>query len=155
MTATNHVLTGALIAVTVDRPLLAIVLAFISHYVLDSLPQFGLSDIPEAERDSNQKFVIFVGFDSYITLGLFWLMPFLLQGHANPLTVFACMAAAQVPDAVWFIRHMRANRHGAYHEQHWTTRFHKFIQWCERSWGVYVELIYLTSIIVLLRLTTL
>src|SRR5206468_3002891 len=107
------------------------------------------------ERDKNIRFVVFVGFDSYITVGLLILMPWLLQNAINPIITMVCMLAAQLPDAVWFYRHIRAVHHGEYREKHWSTRFHKFIQWCERSWGLYVEAVYLLSIVVLLRLVTL
>lgn len=41
MTATNHAITGALIASVVTQPILLIPVAFASHLVLDALPHFG------------------------------------------------------------------------------------------------------------------
>jgi hypothetical protein len=45
MLLTVHTLTGALIALSVRDPLLAAPLAFVSHFVLDSTPHFGLPDL--------------------------------------------------------------------------------------------------------------
>jgi hypothetical protein len=45
MLLTVHTLTGALIALSVKDPLLAVPLAFISHFVLDSTPHFGIDGL--------------------------------------------------------------------------------------------------------------
>jgi hypothetical protein len=147
MTATNHVMTGALIALAIQRPLLALPLAFLSHYVLDALPQFGLGFVPEAERDKNKIFRTITGVDGILALVLFWIMPYLLRNHVAPATTAFCMVLAQIPDAVWFYRHVVAGRKGAYGKKHWTTDFHKAIQWCERSWGFYFESVWFVAIV--------
>src|SRR5688572_12550977 len=41
MTTSNHILAGTLIALTIKEPLLALPLAFASHFVLDALPHYG------------------------------------------------------------------------------------------------------------------
>src|SRR5687767_11983718 len=41
MTGLNHVLTGSAIAIAIQQPLLVAPLAFLSHFILDSLPHFG------------------------------------------------------------------------------------------------------------------
>lgn len=46
MTATNHALTGALIGLAIGNPVVAILVAFLSHYLLDIIPHFGKSDDP-------------------------------------------------------------------------------------------------------------
>lgn len=42
MIATNHALTGAAIAVVIKQPILAIPLAFVSHFICDAIPHFGV-----------------------------------------------------------------------------------------------------------------
>ncbi len=41
MLLTNHVLTGAALALTIHNPVLAAPLALASHFALDSIPHFG------------------------------------------------------------------------------------------------------------------
>lgn len=152
MTATNHVMTGVLIAITVRHPFLAIPLAFISHYIMDLLPQYGLGDIPEAERDRHKKFKIFVGADSAVALGLFFSVPFLLNSHVPAVLTAWCMVIAQLPDAAWFYRHMIKLHRGRYAPKHWSTRFHKYIQWCERTWGIYFEAVWLAAVVMIISM---
>lgn len=40
MTATNHALTGAVIALAINEPWLAIPLAFLSHFAIDAIPHW-------------------------------------------------------------------------------------------------------------------
>ena len=44
MTATNHALTGAIIGLVIGEPVLAIALAFASHFICDALPPVGSQD---------------------------------------------------------------------------------------------------------------
>ena len=41
MFVSNHILSGALIGSYVANPAVAVVLSFMSHFVLDALPHFG------------------------------------------------------------------------------------------------------------------
>lgn len=45
MLLTVHALTGALIGLSVEDPIIAAPLGFISHFVLDSTPHFGLDGL--------------------------------------------------------------------------------------------------------------
>lgn len=150
MTATNHVLTGAAIALAIQRPLLAIPLALISHFLLDLLPQYGLGEIPEDVRDDSRSFRAIVTVDTFAALALFYIVPFLLRHHRPPIFVMLCMIAAQLPDAVWIYRHWVANRRDGYHKQHWLTRFHKWIQWGEHRLGWIFEAFWLGGVVTVL-----
>jgi hypothetical protein len=44
MTGFNHGMTGAAIALAVKQPALAVPLAFLSHFVTDMIPHFGLNE---------------------------------------------------------------------------------------------------------------
>src|SRR6476469_9807431 len=95
MTATNHVLTGALIGLTVhSNPVLAIILALISHFVLDALPHYG------DENHIRKKFIVVLSYDlllaSMILISLVVMRPMYWQ-----LTI-ACAIAAACPDLMWF-----------------------------------------------------
>src|SRR5580698_2100335 len=43
MRAINHALTGAIIGLTIGEPLVAAPVAFVSHFVCDAIPHFGVS----------------------------------------------------------------------------------------------------------------
>lgn len=154
MTVTNHMMTGALIAVAVRRPALAIPLALLSHFVIDMIPHYGYGAIPHHERDAQRNFVLKQAMDTYTALGLLWLVPYLLRNCETPLVTTLCMLAGFLPDTIWPYQYVLAQRRGTYARQNWYARFHKAIQWCERPWGIYVELVWLALIIAGLKLCT-
>jgi len=156
MTITNHVLTGALLAVVLRKPELAIPLALVSHYILDMLPHYGYGNIPHEKRDTMKHFLLKQTIDAYLALGLFFLVPYLVRGHVAPVVTAYCMAIASIPDAVWAYQYVKAQPHrtGQYSQPGPLTRFHKAIQWCERPWGIYVELAWFALTIVAMRLVT-
>lgn len=139
-------MTGALIAVAVERPLLAIPLAFLSHFLLDMMPHFGYARVPIQQRDARKHFLHFQITDAFVALGIYLLVPFLLSDQQSPLVTALCMMAAQAPDALWVFEYAHAQRRGQYLERNWYLRFHKAIQWCERKWGAYVEAVYFLGI---------
>lgn len=151
MTVTNHMMTGALIAVAVHRPILAIPLALLSHFVTDTLPHYGYGDVPFKERDSQNHFLVKQTIDTYFALGLIWFVPYLLRGTVTPVVTTWCMLAAFIPDIIWPYQYVMAHRKGKYPPLNWYTRFHKAIQWCERPWGAYVELVWLLGVITALK----
>lgn len=97
MTAINHSLTGILIATVVDRPAIALPLAFLSHFFLDILPHFG-------EPDSSRTVLSWImwGVDAIVTgsLGLF-LFGETIEGRLSPIYL-AAMFLAILPDLFWF-----------------------------------------------------
>ena len=151
MTVTNHMMTGALVALVVKQPSLAIPLALISHFVIDAVPHYGYGSLPAGQRDKQKHFLGKQIADTYFALGLFWLVPFLLRNHQASIITSLCMLVAFIPDAVWSFQYVRAQRQGSYQQWNWFTKFHKAIQWCERPWGIYVEIAWFVAIVVALR----
>lgn len=146
-------MTGAFIAVAVQRPALAIPLAFLSHFILDLFPHFGYGYVPNEERDAHKYFLATQITDAFVALGLYLVVPFLLRAVQAPSITALCMIAAQLPDALWIFEYTHAQRHGKYRERNWYLRFHKAIQWCERQWGAYVEVLYFGIVVWLIWLT--
>lgn len=96
MTATNHVLAGALIASYVHNPWVAIPVAVASHFAMDAMPHF---DAPvNVDRDA-KKFFLWLMPDfamaSSILVTLFLLQP------SNVWLLLACGVAAASPDLMW------------------------------------------------------
>lgn len=139
MTMTNHFMTGALVAVVFRRPEIALPVAFLSHFAIDALPHYGYGHIDPKERDGKQRFIFKQALDAYTALGLFWLVPYLLRNYQAPIVTSGCMLAAFIPDVIWTFHFVKAQRGHGYPELIWFNKVHKKIQWCERSWGIYVE----------------
>ena len=142
MTATNHALTGALIAVVVDQPLLAIPLALASHFVLDILPHFGVSKNPKVRNAS--KLFRRVTITDLLICGLIFLVAPLVYDNlgVSLIVLWACMFAAICPDLVWGYRLYREHREKRRIPKSLFSLFHSNIQWGERPWGLGVEVIW-------------
>lgn len=137
MTGINHVMTGAVIAVAVKQPELAIPLAFASHFALDALPHFG---VDYHERHDYPAFKRILVVDLIATPLLLVLIPFWLSSW----TAYFAMLAAVGPDTIWFMKFYVDWRRGVKFSlpQDPFSRFHKKIQWGERPWGWGVEVVW-------------
>lgn len=128
MTGFNHVLTGMVLAVTIQQPLLAPVAALCSHFIADALPHFGGVEWFESWGKRMLALVIIDGVLSLIFLAVgFALFP----EHRVLLAV--CAAAATAPDWLWLLYYKFGARHKFFD-------WHQAIQRYERPWGAYVEL---------------
>lgn len=136
MHTVNHVGVGAGIALLSGRPEVALPLALASHYVLDALPHYGISGDE--------------GFTALFKRGRTWpmvvvdvigtiLLLVLLIGQA--WYVYAAAFLAVSPDFVWLQRYYGYERFGKKPPKAGPlTQFHQKIQWCERPWGIYIEI---------------
>ena len=66
MTGLNHGLVGGLIGKLVPLPI-ALPLALASHFILDTLPHYG---IEQSERDKSKFWKVFFTIDAFATLEL-------------------------------------------------------------------------------------
>jgi len=144
MTTANHAYTGAAIALSVQRPFLALLLALMSHYALDALPHYGVSG-ENVIQWTRHKLTWAVEGINLIALPY---LVYLLVG--KPWWVAVCALAATMPDAVWIYRYLRYERRGQ-HPPFWAiTRFHHVIQWGEGPWGIVTEILYFGFICLML-----
>ncbi len=148
MTATNHMLAGAVMATAIQRPLLVVPLAMASHFVLDIFPHFGVNEHDQTIRNKHPLFVYILITDTALAITLLVLLPFVLHGSVNWLLVSG-MLAAWIPDAVW-IRHFPHHLRGTPVRPGRISRFHQRIQWFERPIGLVVELVWFSAMGVLL-----
>lgn len=136
MTTSNHAVTGALIALVIKEPAAVIPLAFASHFVLDALPHFGNNDSRVSAKKRLQSYVRFE------LAGIIGIALLAVSGvYGWNLVLLASLLAAS-PDTVWLYRYARYHRKGREPAMSLPSRIHKKIQWCERTWGVYVEVPY-------------
>ena len=146
MTGTNHGMTGALIAILVKEPLIAVPLSFLSHFACDAVPHFGFGTHTRFfDRTFNtmliSDFLIAVG--AMFTLGIYF--------PTHKWVIWSCMVAAASPDLMWayynlYIEKIRARRpsYGPF------ARFHQRIQWSETPKGWFVEIAWFITIATLI-----
>lgn len=128
----NHAAVGGLIATVLPLPI-AIPLAFLSHFVLDALPHYG---IPQNRRDKELFWKIFTAADFWLS----WLLLGFIALSRQHYAVFLCGVIAASPDFVWVLRILRQRSFDLSHHGNWFTRWHAGIQRYERRWGIYIEL---------------
>jgi len=145
VTGINHVVTGSLIAAVLPQPLLAIPLAFLSHFVLDTLPHYG------HEHDERywltRAYTKVLIADGILTAGFF--IALLALTPANWMLLFACGVAGLLPDILWIPYYLHDLKHPESKERHPVSKLLKRIQLGERPWGIYVEILWLTVAAVL------
>ncbi len=98
MTGTNHFLVGAGIGLTFSQPVAAIPLAFVSHFVLDALPHFGVEFDKKAGRRPT-FFGVITKIDGLVALLLLY-----FAVVSQPWLVPICMIVALSPDFVWLYK---------------------------------------------------
>lgn len=131
MTATNHGLFGAAIAISLQRyPAVAIAVAPFSHFLLDALPHFGL-----AKADVRSKQFIRILFADCTlavasTLYIAYLFP-----HIWWLVILCAFLAAS-PDLMWiYYEYINPKLK----KVHLIPRFHSWIQWSQTPRGIFIE----------------
>jgi hypothetical protein len=144
LTATNHVVAGAVIVALIDKPLIALPLAFASHFVLDALPHFGWK-----ERD--QKFLYILAADMGFAASILISIAF-LQLPQWPWLIAGGIVASS-PDLMW-LYYLVYELKGQKKKLGPFAAFHSKIQWGERTWGILLEIPWLfAGLIILANLT--
>lgn len=146
MTATNHSLTGALIAVAVTNPI-AIPLAFLAHFAMDAIPHFGISETDVFKKPDNKIFRTVLSTDSLVALVGLILVPIALHRVVPIWLSLACMIACMSPDLVWGWHYYHVIKNHVHRKRSWFSRLHKKIQWKEVEWGASVEAVWLAACI--------
>ncbi len=148
MTATNHVLAGAVIAASVKKPELAIPLAFISHFVMDGLPHFHPSQV-------SSKLAQKIAYsDAAVAIFLSLVLLVRLKAGTPGWLILTCAFLAVSPDFVWVWRYYKLkNLEKVFSEpMSWFSRFHEKIQWSESQLGGgLVELGWFVLLVILVR----
>ena len=143
MTSTNHVVTGAVIALAVKQPGLAIPLAFASHFVMDAIQHFGIYEDDVLRRNKSRVFRTALSIDVPTATALVFLLPHLAASQVAWWIVFTSMVAAVAPDFQWVVRFIREVRTKQWTQGGRFTRFHQGIQWFEHPVGLIPELMWL------------
>lgn len=137
MTATNHALTGAAIATLIRQPLLAIPIAFASHFFCDALPHFGMK-LKFGSR----------GMWTYLyaeAFAMLILMTFLLISGTEQAVAYLVVGSlvAMSPDLAWYV-YGKKGKLGKPEKYSRLNKIHSKIQWSETKWGIIPELFWAT-----------
>lgn len=150
MTGTNHLLAGATIGLVTNSPLAAVSVAFISHFVMDALPHFGVEyDEELKKRPGIFRYVVSVD----AVLAAFVLLLAIIYAFNQSLWIVPISAlVALSPDFVWVYRYVFLEEFGKKppSPKKALTKFHKDIQRYERHWGIFVEAAFFAGFILLI-----
>lgn len=135
MTASNHAVFGALIAVTIPHPVIAIPLALASHFVLDSLPHYG--------KSNRINFPLLLGIDGTLVLILLSLLTITKPDHWQLMVI--CALVALSPDFMWLPGYIRELKKLPAKPFNLIMKFHSIIQWGERPYGMSIEVPWLIA----------
>lgn len=131
MTATNHALTGALVATLVKQPLLGIPLAFASHFICDALPHFGVN-----LKFGSVQMYRWLAVDGVAAI-LFAVL-LVAFGVSSPVYLAVSGFAAMSPDLAWLYYGLKGSL-GKRRQYDLISRFHSRIQWYQKVPGLYIE----------------
>lgn len=146
MTGTNHGMTGAVIALLVKEPLLAVPLSFASHFVCDAIPHFGVIDKP-GEPDNElftKKYDVILVADFLVAVAIMFILGGLFP--SQKWVIWSCMVAAAIPDAMWAYYRLyveKIRKHKPKYDP--LARFHIFIQWSETHQGIILEIVWFVA----------
>lgn len=140
MTGLNHAATGTAIALIVKRPELALPLAFISHFVLDSVPH-GIMPIHRKKIFASYLIVETIAMTSFTVLCM-------LAFRDQWLLIGLCAFTAFLPDVLWpfFFNGRWRDKPGL----RVFYKFHKWIQHSETYRGWLVEVLYFIVLLIFL-----
>lgn len=134
MTISNHLLAGTLVGLQFHNPLIAIPIAFASHFVLDAVPHFGNEGRGYGDAVKYRIFYVMealdiVGFMLLLTTGVWGI---------NLATL--CAIVALSPDFKHPYRYFFFERKNLKPKDTKFVKFHQKIQWYEKPWGMVSEI---------------
>lgn len=132
MTATNHGLFGAVIAISLQRyPAVAIAIAPFSHFLLDAIPHFGGVDI------KSKDFFRILSADAALAVVSTLIVAYIWSDIALLIVVCAFLAAS--PDLMWIYYEYINPKLKKVHK---LPRFHAWIQWSQTKSGLAIEFVW-------------
>jgi len=148
VTAPNHALTGALIGLSVSNPALALPLAFLSHFIQDTVPHYD-QDTPEVQRIGSKRLF----YEQVVAGGAVCALVVLALSLTRPthwLTAVGAAFLAASPDLFWIPRWLHVRKTGKDRKLSLFLRFHRSIQWKTGPGFLWVEAVWFVGASVLL-----
>jgi hypothetical protein len=127
-------MTGAVIALVVRQPAIAIPLSFASHFICDAIPHYGMAN----DRLFSRKFNAVLLGDFLFAVSLMAALAGLFP--AERWLIWTCMIAAASPDLMWaYYKLYREHIQNKPARLDPLARFHSWIQWSQTRPGLMVE----------------
>lgn len=148
MTGLNHGLTGAVIAIAINQPALAVPLAFVSHFAQDAIPHWDYGVKP-GDQFFSRRFNLFLIGDFCLAL---FAMAFIFGAFPDQYKlIWACMIAAAAPDLMWGYHYLYQQKiKGRQVKLDWLARLHAAIEWSESPPGAIIEFLWIIAFGVLI-----
>jgi len=143
VTGANHVATGALIGASFSAPV-ALPLALVSHFVLDSLPHHSQAHYSKRSR----QFTYIFAADVLLATAVAVLIAVHRPAHWGLMLVAAFLAVC--PDAMWLPAYIRTIRQREHLPHNRLMVWHKKIQ-REYEWGYVTEAVWIILMSIFLR----
>lgn len=140
MTATSHAVTGAAVATLVRQPLLALPLAFISHFVSDMVPHFGIDS-----KFGSRSMFWRLGIDGVVTVCIAIFL--LISGVANAWFLALAGFIAMSPDLMWLYHGLKKHSPADYG---FFSRMHSGIQLYEKPLGIVIEIVWVAGCLIII-----
>lgn len=151
MTVTNHILAGSIIGLNIKEPILAVFLAFASHFVMDMLPHFGYPGNRGYTEVLKHKLSYIVGVITLLTTA--WVVFILIDN--NSWFPLICGVTAASPDVAGLYNYAAYEKKGEFAKgllKLFQVQFHRGIQKFERPWGIFIEItVFIVLLLVLLK----
>lgn len=140
MTGLNHATTGIAIALLVKNPLLAPLIAFGSHFLLDMVPHFGHPKLASGNKELRWYIIAEAASMTLVTVAAMLLFPqqFFIIG--------LCAFVAFAPDIIWFFTYFRPHSRVVARLNRFIS-FSQKIQWYEKPPGLAVEAVYFVGLV--------
>lgn len=140
MTGFNHGMTGAVIALVVKEPLIAIPASFASHFICDAIPHFGVP----AEKLFKRAFNLTLLGDFLFAVTLMIILGAWFP--AERWLIWTCMIAAAIPDieSAYYALYQAHIKGRPFKSLKFDPlyRFHLWVQWSETYPGAITEVIW-------------
>ncbi len=125
MTGLNHATTGALISAAVVNPFLAVPVAFVSHFILDAIPHFGIKMSEDVFERNRQKGVrLAVSAEAVISIIALVALPILIRPRVAWWVTLLTMLSAMFVDLIWIYRGIREELTKKVKSKNWIMNFH-------------------------------
>jgi hypothetical protein len=142
MTATNHAVTGALVATAINRPLLALPAALLSHFVIDCLPHwdyYKFAPTPTAKRAAAM---------ADLSLAITLITIFVLTINAPAWLLITGAGLGILPDTMWLpfiLKGTESIKANSKRPLNVIRKYHIRIQWAEtpKLTGLLAEIVWL------------
>lgn len=148
MILTPHLLLGAVIGSKIEYFPLAIILAFLSHYLLDLIPhtEYSINNISEKRWQKSLPDFLRVFLD--FSLGLLLILVF----SNNQPIIYISALVALIPDGLTIISSILPNKILSKHDQFHTKKIH-FLKYkkISTSWRILSQILVIFISIILLK----